>query len=96
LYFLIKWIYENWEKVNPNLQSAQIVWGIVIAVFIGLIFWVSGGKEKLKSIINRSDELRDEGMKALAYKWKSFELKEYKEVCKEIDDEKKPRELVEK
>lgn len=94
VYFLVKWIYENWEKLNPNLESAQIVWAIVIAIVLALIFWIFGGREKLRSVINRLDELRDEGMKGIAYKWKKFEIKEFREICKELDTSNKPKETA--
>lgn len=93
LYYLAKWVYDNWEKINPHLQSAQIIWGIIIAIILGLILWIVGGKEVLKSIVKRTSELREEAMKSIAYKWCDFPIDEYKEICKELEKEK-PKELV--
>ena len=94
LLYLILFIIDNWEKINPHLQSAQIIWGIIIAMFVVIIMWVFGGKESLKSIFNRIGELREDLMKQIAYKWCDFPIVEYKEICKELEKEK-PKELIE-
>lgn len=94
LFYWVRAILSDWDKINPHLQSAQVIGGVVIVIVVAIILGIFGGREVLKSKTKRVRELREETMRTIAYKWCKFPLKEYQEICQELE-KSKPKERVE-
>jgi len=87
------WCYQNWkDTVNPNAQSFAVIAGFIIAI-LGFGFYLI--KRKWFSEVKIHDAFENK-IRNFFYRRNEFNLKEYQEICEQLEKIEKSKELLER